>query len=133
MCLLRGDEGGKFDSFMSKVYHWPEPQACQLPGLALKSPMDKRHLFLALALAMGGAAWWHFGHPGWLTNAQKRQQFEQKKAAQEAAKPKLYRWHDAQGRLQLTDKAPPKGVKFERVDLDTFQNTIHGDRPETGE
>jgi hypothetical protein len=95
--------------------------------------MDKRHVFLFSALAAGGALWWHFGHPGWLTDAQKRQQFEQKKAAQEAAKPKLYRWRDAQGSLQLTEKAPPKGVKYEQVDLDNFQNTVRGDRdqPET--
>jgi hypothetical protein len=89
--------------------------------------MDKRHFFLVIALGAGGAAWWYLGHPGWLSQEQKRQRFEQQKAAKEAAEPKLYKWRNARGELQLTDTPPPKGVKYQRVDMDALQNTVRGD------
>jgi len=43
--------------------------------------------------------------------------------------PWLYKWVDAQGRVQFTDKPPPEGVPFERIRLDPEQNVIPGYRP----
>jgi hypothetical protein len=91
--------------------------------------MDKRHVFIVIGLCAAAAVWWHFGHPGWLTAEQKRAQVMQQKAAREAAEPKLYKWRNSNGELQLTDSPPPKGIPFERVDVDSFQNTVDGDRP----
>ena len=78
--------------------------------------MKAGHWFLLL-LAAAAAAWWGLGHPGYETGAQRLQRVEAEAAAVEAAKPKLYRWRDAQGRLQLTD-TPPAGRKYELVDVE---------------
>jgi hypothetical protein len=91
--------------------------------------MDKRHLFIAIGFCAAVAGWWHLGHPGWLTVEQKRARVLQQKAAREAAEPKLYKWRNGNGELQLTNSPPPKGTAFERVDVDNFQNTVRGDRP----
>ena len=79
-------------------------------------------------IALGGAvAWWELGHPGWETIDQKIANAEKAEAAaksdKHAAEPALYRWHDADGVLQITDK-PPKGRKFEKVKIRDDQNII---------
>jgi hypothetical protein len=79
--------------------------------------MKLAHALVAV-LAVGGVAWWAAGHPGYETPAQHQARIEAEQQAQEAAKPKLYRWHDRNGVLQLTDTPPPKGRKFEVVDMD---------------
>ncbi len=43
--------------------------------------------------------------------------------------PWIYKWTDAQGRVQLTDTPPPEGVPFERIRLDPEQNVVPGYRP----
>jgi hypothetical protein len=83
---------------------------------------------LAAGVAVGGAvAWWQLGHPGWQTMDQKVAAAEQADAAaknaRHAAEPALYRWRDANGVLQLTDK-PPKGRKYEKVRIREDQNII---------
>ncbi|HEV8693033.1 MAG TPA: DUF4124 domain-containing protein, partial [Lysobacter sp.] len=54
---------------------------------------------------------------------------ERKAAAQaEAARPVLYRWRDAHGVLQITER-PPKGRKYERVDREPSGGIeVHGNR-----
>ncbi len=39
-------------------------------------------------------------------------------AASHAQGPSLYRWHDQDGIVHITDAAPPRGVKFERIPVD---------------
>ena len=82
--------------------------------------MKAGHWLVAL-LVIGTLVWWTLGHPGYETAAQREARVQAEAEAVEAAKPKLYRWRDAQGRLQLTDK-PPKGRKYELVDLEAQEN-----------
>lgn len=86
---------------------------------------------LMLGAALGVGAWW------WSTREEReleRQERErQAAAAAEAARPVLYRWRDAQGRLQVTAQ-PPKGRRYERVDLEPRDGIeVHGDRGDGGE
>ena len=82
--------------------------------------MKPAHWLIAL-LAVGAVIWWGMGHPGYETREQRMARVEAEQQAAEAAKPKLYRWHDAKGVLQLTD-TPPKGRKYEVVDVQAFEN-----------
>ena len=68
----------------------------------------------------GGLGWWMLGHPGYETGEQKRARVE---AARDAAQPRVYRWRDAHGVLQITDHAP-QGHKYEVVDLREDVNVI---------
>ena len=77
-------------------------------------------------LLLGGIAWWTLGHPGYETSEQKMARVE---AAKEAAEPKLYRWRDAHGVLQLTDQ-PPKGRKYEVVKMRDDINVIPMSEPQ---
>ena len=76
---------------------------------------------LAWALTAGLAA--GIGLAWWLSRdtpeqvARKQARAERAAAANaEDAKPVLYRWTDADGVVQLTDK-PPKGRKYRKIDL----------------
>jgi hypothetical protein len=82
--------------------------------------MKPGHWLVAL-LAVAAVVWWGLGHPGYETREQRMARVEAAQAAAEAAKPKLYRWHDRNGNLQLTD-TPPKGRKYEVVDLQAREN-----------
>ena len=75
-------------------------------------------LVVLLALA---AAWWLAGHPGYEDAQQRAARVEVEAQAMEAAKPKLYRWRDANGVTQITD-TPPKGRKYTVVDIDKHEN-----------
>ena len=82
--------------------------------------MKAAHWLIAL-LAVAAVCWWALGHPGYETRQQRVARVEAEQQAIEAAKPKLYRWHDRNGVLQLTD-TPPKGRKYELVDLQAQEN-----------
>ena len=77
--------------------------------------------WLIALLAIGAVAWFALGHPGYETYEQRAARIEAQEQAVEAAKPKLYRWHDRHGNLQLTD-TPPKGRKYEVVDTASLEN-----------
>ncbi|PZP60861.1 MAG: hypothetical protein DI597_11520 [Pseudoxanthomonas spadix] len=64
---------------------------------------------LALLLLGGGLAWW-FGHPA--------RHVSRAEEARGAPPPSLYRWHDADGVLHITDRPPPAGTAYERIPLD---------------
>ena len=77
-------------------------------------------------IAVGAAIWW------WTTREERehaRVEREHKAAAAaEAARPVLYRWRDANGVLQITEK-PPKGRKYQRVEREPYGGIeVHGDR-----
>ena len=83
---------------------------------------------VAGVLAGGGVAWW--------TSREAPADIERKQvraaaaraADAEDARPVLYRWRDAQGRLQVTEQ-PPKGRRYERVDREPRPGIeVHGDR-----
>jgi hypothetical protein len=81
---------------------------------------------LLAGAALGVGLWW------WSTREEReRERVEaerQAAAAAEAARPVLYRWRDAQGRLQVTTE-PPKGRRYEKVDLEPRDGIeVHGDR-----
>ena len=72
-------------------------------------------------LVIGGVlGWWQLGHPGYETGEQKMARVE---ATRAAAEPKVYRWRDRNGVLQITDQ-PPKGRKYEVVKLQEDVNVI---------
>ena len=71
-------------------------------------------------LALAAVGWWAYGHPGYETRAQLESRARAQAQAQEAARPKLYRWHDRNGVLQLADH-PPTGRKYQVVDLDAAE------------
>ena len=73
---------------------------------------------IVAGLALGaGLGWWKLGHPGYETGEQKAARAAAVQARAEAARPRLYRWRDAHGVLQLTDR-PPTGRKYTVVDID---------------
>ena len=82
--------------------------------------MRVAHAVIAGLLLGAGVGWWVLGHPGYETGAQEQARMQ---AARAAAEPKIYRWRDANGVLQITDQ-PPSGRKFEQVPLDEDVNVI---------
>ena len=85
--------------------------------------MRVAHAVIAGLALGGGLGWWMLDHPGYETAGQKRARVEAARQAQEAAEPKLYRWRDDNGVLQLTDR-PPQGRKYELVELREDINVI---------
>lgn len=82
-------------------------------------------------LALGiGVAWW-FSRPSPQAERQRRARAEQ--AAAETARdaiPALYRWRDARGVLQVTDRPPPRGARYERIGTRPREGIeVRGDRP----
>lgn len=77
------------------------------------------HAVLAGILVAAGI-WWWMGHPGYVTETQRRERIAAEQARQE---PGLYRWRDAQGVLHVTSE-PPKGRKYERVELQEDVNVV---------
>src|SRR6185503_9919823 len=82
----------------------------------------------------GGVGWWQLGHPGWETMDQKVANAEKAEAATKKTGSNgdsgLYRWRDADGILQITDK-PPKGRKYEKVKIRDDLNIIPMSPPAT--
>lgn len=72
---------------------------------------------LIVGLAFGiGLAWW-LSRDTPEETARKQARAERAAAAMaEDAKPVLYRWVDANGVVQLTDR-PPKGRKYKKIDM----------------
>ncbi|HST44300.1 MAG TPA: DUF4124 domain-containing protein [Luteimonas sp.] len=73
---------------------------------------------IAAGLAVGiGLAWW-LSRETPARDAERRQRAEQAAAANaEDARPVLYRWTDEAGTLQVTQQPPPRGRRFEKVDV----------------
>jgi hypothetical protein len=71
---------------------------------------------IVVGLAIGiGIAWW-FSRDTTEQAARKRERAERAAAANaEDARPVLYRWIDANGVVQLTDR-PPKGRNYKKID-----------------
>ncbi|WP_159016564.1 DUF4124 domain-containing protein [Cognatiluteimonas profundi] len=85
---------------------------------------------IAAGLALGGGAAWWLSHESPGAEHQRRARAEQAAAASARdAIPSLYRWRDANGVLQVTDK-PPKGVHYERIGQRPRDGIeVRGDRP----
>ena len=85
---------------------------------------------IVAGLAVGvGTAWW-LSRPSPQAEQRARDRAEQAAAATARdAVPALYRWRDAGGVLQVTDK-PPKGVHYERIGQRPRDGIeVRGDRP----
>lgn len=75
-------------------------------------------MLTALALLAGAAAWvWHY-QPERLP-----QEWRRANPNSDDYMPALYRWRDAEGRVQLTDRPPPDRP-YETVRVDPEQNRI---------
>jgi len=80
---------------------------------------------IAAGLLLGGGVGW------WLLEREKRPSASTSPAvapvtgtlAEAAPGPRLYRWRDAQGVLQVSDKPPASG-DYEEVDIRTDQNVV---------
>jgi hypothetical protein len=80
-------------------------------------------------IAVGvGAAWWLTRESPEHLHA-RQQRAEQAAAAQARdAIPSLYRWHDADGVVHVSDQ-PPKGRKYQRIPIHAPAGIeVHGDR-----
>jgi hypothetical protein len=81
-------------------------------------------------VAIGAGLWW------WTTRDERehaRIERERKAtAAAEAASPKLYRWRDAEGVLQITERPPAgrnAGRKYQRIEREPYGGIeVHGNR-----
>jgi uncharacterized protein HemX len=84
---------------------------------------------VAAGLALGiGVAWWLARDTPQQAEAKQRRAEHAAAAAAADARPALYRWHDANGVLQITEQ-PPKGRKYERIDKHPRKGIeVHGDR-----
>ena len=84
---------------------------------------------VAAGLALGiGVAWWLAHDTPQQAQAKQRRAEHAAAAAAADARPALYRWHDANGVLQVTEQ-PPKGRKYERIDKHPRKGIeVHGDR-----
>lgn len=81
-------------------------------------------------LALGiGMAWW-LSRPSPEQRREQRERAGQAAAAEaEQARPKLYRWRDAAGVLQVTAE-PPADRPYETVDIEPREGIeVRGDRP----
>ncbi|KQZ56347.1 MULTISPECIES: DUF4124 domain-containing protein [unclassified Lysobacter] len=76
-----------------------------------------------------GLAWWTARDtPAEAARAQAAHAQAGADARAEAADPPLYRWRDAAGRLQITER-PPKGRPYERLQRQPRDGIeVHGDR-----
>ena len=75
-----------------------------------------------------GVAWWLARDTPQQTEAKQRRAEHAAAAMAADGRPVLYRWHDANGVLQITGQ-PPKGRKYERVDKTPRKGIeVHGDR-----
>jgi hypothetical protein len=81
-------------------------------------------------LALGGGVAWWLSRESPQAEHLKQARAEQAAAATARdAVPSLYRWHDARGVLQVTDK-PPKGIHYERIGVRPRDGIeVRGDRP----
>ena len=84
---------------------------------------------VAAGLALGiGVAWWLARDTPQQSEAKQRRAEHAAAAAAADARPALYRWHDANGVLQITEQ-PPKARKYERIDKNPHNGIeVHGDR-----
>lgn len=85
---------------------------------------------IVAGIALGAAVWWRTTHE---EREQARVERERQAAIEtEAARPVLYRWRDASGVLQITEKPPHgknAGRKYERVEREPSEGIeVHGDR-----
>ncbi len=79
----------------------------------------------ALAILAGVAAWIWVYQPERLP-----QEWRRANPNSQDYMPVLYRWHDAEGRVQLTD-SPPSGRPYETVRIDPNRNLLPGSTPPT--
>jgi len=84
----------------------------------------------AIVLGVAGGiavAWWLAREPPQDRQARAQRAEAAAAAAYEDARPVLYRWRDADGVRQVTDRPPPPGVEYEKVDMHPSEGiTIDG-------
>ena len=88
---------------------------------------------IVAGLALGiGVAWWLARDTPQQSEAKRRRAEHAAAAAAADARPALYRWHDANGVLQISEQPPTgrnAGRKYERIDKSPRKGIeVHGDR-----
>ena len=88
---------------------------------------------VAAGLALGiGVAWWLARDTPQQAEAKQRRAERAAAAAAADARPALYRWHDANGVLQITEQPPAgknAGRTYERIDKNPRKGIeVRGDR-----
>lgn len=86
---------------------------------------------IATGLAAGIAlAWWLSREPPQAAEARRERAQAAAVANAEDARPVLYRWTDANGIVQVTQAPPPKGRRYEKVDVQPRDGIeVDGTRP----
>lgn len=85
---------------------------------------------IVAGLAVGiGIAWWLSRDPPEVAQAKQARAEQAAAKRAEAARPVLYRWTDASGVVQITQSPPPKGRRYEKVDVQPHDGIeVHGSR-----
>lgn len=102
-------------------WHRPEWGAPSMPP-----PRRRRHLPLFL-IFLGCVAVWIWQHPEQIPDSLQGLWSEwvtESGMSGKVGDRRVYRWTDAQGVVQFTDRPPAEGVPYERVDLDPNTNVL---------
>lgn len=85
---------------------------------------------IVAGLAAGIAlAWWLSREAPDAAKARSERADAAAAAAWEDARPTLYRWTDATGVVQVTQDPPPRGTRYEKVDIQPRDGIeVHGNR-----
>lgn len=85
---------------------------------------------IVAGLAVGiGIAWWLSRDPPQVAKAKQARAEGIAAERAEAARPVLYRWTDAAGVVQITQDPPPKGRRYETLDVQPRDGIeVHGTR-----
>ncbi|MEN1940068.1 DUF4124 domain-containing protein [Luteimonas sp. MJ246] len=74
-------------------------------------------------------AWWLSREAPGVAEARGERAQAAADASYEDARPVLYRWTDATGVVQVTQQPPPRGTRYEKVDIQPRPGIeVHGDR-----
>ncbi|MBJ7575035.1 DUF4124 domain-containing protein [Luteimonas sp. MC1828] len=79
--------------------------------------MDTRWAVVAGIAAGIAVAWWVSREPEAAEEARRARAEQAAAANAEDARPVLYRWTDDAGVVQVTQEPPPRGRRFEKVDI----------------
>ena len=91
--------------------------------------MHVRWAILAGLVAGVAVAWWFSREAPGAVEARRERAAQAAAASYEDARPVLYRWTDDAGVVQVTQDPPPRGRRYEKIDIQPREGIeVHGDR-----